>query len=599
MSMGMGSQAWRRAGTSFVLLAVVLCAGGCNAIFDIRAGQPRTGCKDEFIIDDLEDGDGEICDGEASAKRKGSWYTLDDGTGTVTPAPGEPFLPTLIPGGRDGSVYAAHMNGSNFALWGARMGLNLYVVGLGAQSYDASSIGGITFWLKSNAPVALELPIPATIPMDQGAGACEDKDGARNCGNHFQFPILAPDPDSWVEYHVPFSALIQGYEQDQGGNTITGSASFSPGQLVSVQFVAPQASFDVWVDDISFYSCTGKACLPTCTDPTRPQSCPAKGDVVAGCWPQGAVCDTVPVIANSFFGVWESSPRDLWIVGIRQASRPGFDGTVVRWDGLNWSATPKAAPAFLTGIWGSGPGDVWAVGDKGTIVHATGAGWSPPVPAVTTRSLQSIWGSGPTDVWAVGYGGTIVRWDGADWKVIPSGTTQNLFGVGGTGPGDVWAVGLSPTTSAGVIVHWDGLAWKGVSGGSAGAWFGVWAAAPDDAWAVGAAFSNGSAVAGSLHWNGSRWSPVAVGSPPTTVLLWSVWGSGSNDVWAVGDLGTIFHWDGALWSPVESTTKQRLVRVWGTGPGDVWAVGDFGTIVHWNGTGWAPIPPDVIQVETK
>src|SRR5436190_6265902 len=121
------------------LVVAALCAvslAGCNAIFGIQEGKRRAGCRDTFDIDDLEDGDGAICDTADSAMRKGNWFTLGDGTSSqLVPAPGAPFTPTLIPGGRDGSDYAARMTGSGFTDWGALMGFNLNVQALGAQTY--------------------------------------------------------------------------------------------------------------------------------------------------------------------------------------------------------------------------------------------------------------------------------------------------------------------------------------------------------------------------------------------------------------------------------------------------------------------------------
>lgn len=70
--------------------------------------------------------------------------------------------------------------------------------------------------------------------------------------------------------------------------------------------------------------------------------------------------------------------------------------------------------------------------------------------------------------------------------------------------------------------------------------------------------------------------------------LEAIWGSGPNDVWAVGWFGTIMHWDGIAWSRFESGTQWPLFGVWGTGPNDVWAVGRYGTVLHWDGTTWSP-----------
>ena len=122
----------------------------------------------------------------------------------------------------------------------------------------------------------------------------------------------------------------------------------------------------------------------------------------------------------------------------------------------------------------------------------------------------------------------------------------------------------------------------------------MWARAADDAWAVGAGFSQGSYGPGVIHWDGSRWSSVMTDAFPRAVP-YGVWGSGPDDVWAVGDRGTIVHWDGGRWSSIPSGTTQRLVSVWGSGPSDIWAVGEFGTIVHWKGSGWAVVPPGAIK----
>jgi hypothetical protein len=69
--------------------------------------------------------------------------------------------------------------------------------------------------------------------------------------------------------------------------------------------------------------------------------------------------------------------------------------------------------------------------------------------------------------------------------------------------------------------------------------------------------------------------------------LSTVWGSGANDVWAVGQLGTIRHYDGTQWTFFSSGTRADLTRVWGTSAEDAWVVGAGGTILHWDGTAWS------------
>lgn len=107
---------------------------------------------------------------------------------------------------------------------------------------------------------------------------------------------------------------------------------------------------------------------------------------------------------------------------------------------------------------------------------------------------------------------------------------------------------------------------------------GVWGRAANDVWTVG---DSGTI----LHWDGNAWSSRFTSG--TSNALFSVWGSSSNDVWSVGAAGTIIHWDGSTWSGATSGTTRTLRAVWGSSAKDVWAVGDLGTIIRWNGTAWS------------
>jgi len=72
--------------------------------------------------------------------------------------------------------------------------------------------------------------------------------------------------------------------------------------------------------------------------------------------------------------------------------------------------------------------------------------------------------------------------------------------------------------------------------------------------------------------------------------LRSVWGTASNDVWAVGDGGTILHFNGTTWVRVNSGTSSNLRAVWGVAPKRVWAVGEKGTLLEYNGGSWSTRP---------
>ena len=518
-------------------------------------------CADPLLIDDMEDGDQVICD---SGGRQGWWWSGSDGSSTdLQPAVDTIFKPTMIPGGRGASHHAARLTGSGFTS-GAMMGLDPSFNSIGG--YDASAFNGITFWMKSNVPVRVVFPVPATIPISQ-SGTCDDTAVGTACNNHFQF-LIGGTGDRWLEYKVPFAALTRDLGVDASFNPVASPGSVDLAHLKSIIFQPDAFAFDLWVDDVRFYTCSADSCLPTCPA-GAPVACAASGGRPAGCWSAGTDCSLAPdlVILRS---VWGSGRDDVWTVGV---SNTTWSGTISHWDGATWTSAAAGATPMIYDVWGSGAADIWAVGDQGTILHNGGAGWSVSTSGTATvRPLNALWGSGTGEVWAVGGAGTVQRWNGALWTSVPSGTTQALWGMWGSVPDDVWAVG-----AGGTIVHWNGAAWSPSPSGTASLLRGVWGSAANDVWVVG----YGGTV---VHWNGSVWAPVAI---PTTHDLFAVWGSAGNDVWAVGLWGTIIHWDGSTWTDFPSGTFQRLVSVWGSGLNDVWAVGYANTVLHWDGKLWS------------
>ena len=75
---------------------------------------------------------------------------------------------------------------------------------------------------------------------------------------------------------------------------------------------------------------------------------------------------------------------------------------------------------------------------------------------------------------------------------------------------------------------------------------------------------------------------------PTEHNLRAVWSVDKNDVFAVGESGTILHYDGNSWTAMRSGTTESLSAIWGSSSKDVFAVG-HNTILHYNGRGWANI----------
>ncbi len=114
--------------------------------------------------------------------------------------------------------------------------------------------------------------------------------------------------------------------------------------------------------------------------------------------------------------------------------------------------------------------------------------------------------------------------------------------------------------------------------------YGIWGSGPDDIFAVGT-------VGTVLHFDGSQWRHMESG---TSITLESVWGSGPNDVYAAGwggeATGLVIHYDGTRWSSVLNFEDADLHSVWGSGPNDVYVDSSDANIpYHFNGTRWRAI----------
>ncbi|HXJ66140.1 MAG TPA: hypothetical protein VNN79_20450 [Actinomycetota bacterium] len=205
-----------------------------------------------------------------------------------------------------------------------------------------------------------------------------------------------------------------------------------------------------------------------------------------------------------------------------------------------------------------------------------------------------------------------------------------LTSVAASGPDDVWVLGETPT-----LLHFDGSSWSKVPTAEvAGPQLrGLVAFAPNDAWVVGTERTDryagecGEHGRGTRplveHWDGSTWREVASPSPRVHESeLWSVSGSGSTDVWAVGYSSTdipatnpgngctrrshartlAMHWDGSSWAITQTPNPGReddvLAGITSLGPNDAWTTGwwipgegpGWPLFLHWDGQAWTVDP---------
>jgi hypothetical protein len=129
------------------------------------------------------------------------------------------------------------------------------------------------------------------------------------------------------------------------------------------------------------------------------------------------------------------------------------------WPGAFFSVSSPVT-ATLRGVWAASSTNAFAVGDRGTIVHWDGSEWTRVDPGIwppgTEPDLAAVWGSGAENVFAVGDLATILRYDGSSWTQDYTEALTDFTGVWGSAANNVFIVGDDRT---GTILHRCGQDW--------------------------------------------------------------------------------------------------------------------------------------------
>jgi hypothetical protein len=230
-------------------------------------------------------------------------------------------------------------------------------------------------------------------------------------------------------------------------------------------------------------------------------------------------------------------------------------------------------------------------------------GWSVVLDESTLQGVVlSVWAASPDEVFIAGgplgntgYSALAMHYDGSTWKDLSPGGPETFWWVSGSSPADVWFVG-----EKGRISHYDGTAMKTVASGVTATLWGAFAFGPDDAWAVGGTPETGAAAPNDivLHWDGNDWKTETLPGPARNVSLFKVWGTSSDDLFVVGEQGTIWHRTKAGWQfeggdPL--LTQNRLFTVHGCAGDDVFAVGGQ-SVLHRDASGWSKVTVELTNV---
>lgn len=258
-------------------------------------------------------------------------------------------------------------------------------------------------------------------------------------------------------------------------------------------------------------------------------------------WRQGLVEQP-----NQWMGVSALDSNHVWAVGQEEENagqpinekRREYYAAISFYDGTNWheQAGRTFMHTWLQGVFALGTRHVWAVGTHGTILFFDGSDWSKQSSG-TQVELRGVSACDPEHVWAVGDKGTILFYDGSSWKKQDSGTGAGFMGVSAQTPAHVWAAGSDG------VYFFDGSKWSKQAGETLEQFTasGIFALDPFHVWAVGGKQELGSTVA---FFDGAAWSMQQVSD--ANVGLTGITAGDPSHVWAVGMAGVL------MTGPVES-----------------------------------------------
>ena len=301
---------------------------------------------------------------------------------------------------------------------------------------------------------------------------------------------------------------------------------------------------------------------------------------------------------------------DLWAVG-RETNTGGLtrhnpELTATGWDTIACVALadPGEYTLYLADVAGVAVADYWAVGytqavnpNGGIFAFWNDVIWALEVIEEVEPPQYGVWGFATADYYSVGgtWGGDGVIWHGPPWVEScqpEQDVNRTLYCVHGHDPDYVWAAGMS-----GLIVVGNHLAGftVDISITSDDHFYGIYSADITHQWVCGGELAWWGASGGTgVVWHNSLmgWQQDTV--PVETNCLRAMWGFDTDDIWCVGDQGTIIHWNGAAWStvaePVVLGGNYHYRGVFGCKPGAVWAVGTSLTGDHvtifWDGHTW-------------
>jgi len=225
----------------------------------------------------------------------------------------------------------------------------------------------------------------------------------------------------------------------------------------------------------------------------------------------------------------------------------------------------------LNGIYGSSKKDLFVVGDKGTIIHFNGTQWTRNS-CPTQKNLNAIWGNN-SEYFCVGEDGVVLHYTNATWSIVETNLSFSLNAIQGN-DSDIWITG-GLWQNSGIVLKYDNISSPIVLNNTPFS-------------SIGISHTNEMVVAGSeiYHYDDGIWSCDTRFRTGDVQSIRDIWGHSDNEIYSVGDNGTLLTYNGHKWERINTATSDHLNGIWGAASDNIYAVGANGMMIHYNGVSW-------------
>ncbi len=305
---------------------------------------------------------------------------------------------------------------------------------------------------------------------------------------------------------------------------------------------------------LSFSSCKKANPVEPCTD------CSEKPDTTSHnfIWKTETLGDAGSVA----FDVAIVNDTNIWVVGEfykRKARTDGGDSifNAANWNGKSWKLilipiktfSGNLSPAALRTVCLI-KNEIWVTGDAGGYAVLKDNLWNTNFNNIGSATTIRIWGHSPDNIYFIGSNGNITHYNGTTFTKMETGTDVSLTDIYGTPDGkEVWVCGEDENKGNSVLLRknsvnsWEKLYEKTANDPEAkydSFLSTLWTAGNGEFWVAGFA-------KGIIRHSYSNTLDEKVENFGRKNYPYRMRGSGTNNVFMVGDGAMIWHYNGSTW----------------------------------------------------